>query len=45
MVDELRRQLNVEVELEVASKMEIEKAYNRIYGIGGAVMQKLSQRD
>lgn len=43
MVDELRRQLNVDVEMVVATRLEIEKAYNRIYGIGGAVMQRLTQ--
>ncbi|CAN5199466.1 N/A [soil metagenome] len=42
MVDELRRQLNVEIEIVVASKGEIDKAYNNIYGIGGAVMQRLA---
>ena len=42
MIDELRRQLNVEVEVVVSSMQEIEKAYNRIFGIGGAVMQKLT---
>ncbi len=43
MVDELRRQLGVEVEVTVATEGEIDKAYNRMYGIGGAVMQRLSQ--
>lgn len=43
MVDELRRQLGVEIELIVATEAEIDKAYNNIYGIGGAVMQRLSE--
>ncbi|MCC5875084.1 MAG: Flp pilus assembly complex ATPase component TadA [Candidatus Sumerlaeia bacterium] len=43
MVDELRRQLGVELELIVATESEIDKAYNNIYGIGGAVMQRLSE--
>lgn len=43
MVDELRRQLNVEVDLVVTPKGEIDKAYNKLYGIGGAVMQRLNE--
>lgn len=43
MLDELRRQLGVEVEVTVATRAEIDKAYNNMYGIGGAVMQRLSQ--
>jgi type II secretory ATPase GspE/PulE/Tfp pilus assembly ATPase PilB-like protein len=43
MLDELRRTLNVDVEVAASSKGEIEKAYNRIYGIGSAVMQHLSE--
>jgi type II secretory ATPase GspE/PulE/Tfp pilus assembly ATPase PilB-like protein len=43
MVDELRRQLGVDVELVVSTSAEIDKAYNNIYGIGGAVMQRLSE--
>jgi len=45
MVDELRRQLGVEVEMVVASHTEIDKAYNKLYGIGGAVMQRLSEEN
>lgn len=43
MVDELRRQLGVEVDVIVSTKQEIDKAYNNLYGIGGAVMQRLNQ--
>ncbi|MCC6547047.1 Flp pilus assembly complex ATPase component TadA [Candidatus Sumerlaeota bacterium] len=43
MIDELRRQLNVEVEVVVATRLEIEKAYNRIFGIGGAVIQNMTE--
>lgn len=43
MVDELRRQLGVEIDIVVSSKEEIDKAYNKLYGIGGAVMQRLSE--
>lgn len=45
MVDELRRQLNMEVEIVVTTTEEIEKTFNRIYGIGGAVMEKLNKDD
>ncbi|MBI1290404.1 type II/IV secretion system protein [bacterium] len=43
MLDELRRVLELEIDLVVASKSEIEKAYNRLYGIGSAVMQHLNE--
>ncbi len=43
VVDELHRQLGVEIEPVVSQRAEIDKAYNRFYGIGGAVMQHLSQ--
>jgi type II secretory ATPase GspE/PulE/Tfp pilus assembly ATPase PilB-like protein len=39
--DELRRLLQVDVEPVVAMAKEIEKAYNRFYGIGGATMTAL----
>jgi type II secretion system protein E len=41
--DELRRLLNVEVEPIVASGEEIDKARNRLYGIGGATMMGLEE--
>ncbi len=43
MIDDLRRHLGVELEIVVASKAEIEKAYNRLYGIGRAVMDQLDK--
>lgn len=43
MVDELRRQLNVEVDLVVTTKAEIEKTRNNAYGLGRSVMDRLSQ--
>jgi len=43
MLDELRRQLELEIEIVVATRGEIDKAYNRLYGIGSAVMQHLSE--
>ncbi|MDX2175797.1 MAG: GspE/PulE family protein [Candidatus Sumerlaeia bacterium] len=42
-LDELRRLLQREVEPVVASQPEIDKAYNRIYGIGGATMTNLQE--
>lgn len=43
MVDELRRQLNIEVDLVVTTKAEIEKTRNNAYGLGRSVMDRLSQ--
>ncbi|MDX1973097.1 MAG: GspE/PulE family protein [Candidatus Sumerlaeia bacterium] len=40
-LDDLRRVLNLEVEPVVATREEIEKARNRMYGIGGATMMDL----
>ncbi len=42
-LDELRRLLQVDVEPVVASAKEIDRAYNRIYGIGGATMSELAE--
>ncbi len=43
MLDELRRQLGVEVDVAVASAKEIEKARNNVYGIARSVLDRLSQ--
>ncbi len=43
MVDELRRQLAVEVDVVVSPRGEIDKARNNIYGIARAVMDRLAQ--
>jgi type II secretion system protein E len=43
MLDELHRVLGVDVEMVVATKGEIDKAYNKMYGIGSAVMQHLDE--
>jgi len=43
VIDELRRLLQTEIEPVVSTPKEIDRAYNRIYGIGGATMSELTE--